>query len=136
MTIEAGFYLLKSADIGFVTAYLIVAFFLSYVIDFTFRYNFWKIENAKKSSMQIVWEVFFQVIISGIFFYIGRNVVSIIRFPFDNLFGLDHSKLKELSSGSILMMFLNIFQQDLQKKTKYYTRTFPMRACKTIKFVP
>ena len=60
-----------------------------------------------------------QIILTGIVAYIGRNVIQLIPFPLDGLYGFIHMRVKEVSSGSLLTSITSMFQLSLQEKISY-----------------
>ena len=56
---------------------------------------------------------------TGIVAYIGRNVIQLIPFPLDGLYGFIHMRVKEVSSGSLLTSITSMFQLSLQEKITY-----------------
>ena len=51
-----------------------------------------------------------------VFAFIGRNLIQIIPFPFDGLFGFDYTNVKEVGAGSILLVFMFTFSASLFNK--------------------
>ena len=94
---------IKIIDIGFtVTIYIILGFISARLID--------KIEGPvnrktvqKKPFYRIVLELMLFFWFVGIFWYIARNIVPLIPFPLDGIFGYDHFKLNPYSGASILV---------------------------------
>jgi hypothetical protein len=96
-----------------ITAYIMAMFcekIFKYIYDDDFK-------NTPRHLLFI--EITIQVVLSGILSYIGRNIITAIPSPLNNICNLDHTKVNELNSGGVLMMFLIIFQPKLQKKIAY-----------------
>jgi hypothetical protein len=53
--------------------------------------------------------------------YFARNFVELIPYPFDNLFGFHHNKVKELSGATAFTFVLLYYQPNLNKMMKYLT---------------
>ena len=64
-------------------------------------------------------EVLFQIILIGIFAYVGRNIVQRIPFPLDETFGFLHKNLKELNAVGFINIFIYSFQYYMQDKLAY-----------------
>lgn len=110
------FYVVKSADICYITLlYLMTAYVLAQINDNIFVAIYGN-DHSKKSKNQLLLEIVIQVSLSGVYSYIGRNFIMEIPSPLHGINNFDHYKVKELNSGAILLMFLIIFQKNLQKK--------------------
>ena len=111
--------LIKIADIGYVTVlFFAVAIAFANLLDYLFVMWFGK-ENEKKSTTRILLELLCQIIFTGIFSYLGRNIIHFVSSPFNGLYGFDHFKVKEVNSGALLTMLMVIFQNSLQDKIIY-----------------
>ncbi len=84
-------------------------------------------ENAdKKSLVRIFMEIIANISIIAIFGYVARNIIGLIPFPFDGLYGYQHSKVKELGGGSVFGFTLFLYQTNLRNKIDYFiNRAFP-----------
>lgn len=110
------FYIIKSLDIGYITTlYLISAYICAYYIDIFFTHVYGD-DHTKKSIEQLFFELVVQVVLTSIVSYIMRNVIVQIGSPFHGVCNFDHYRVKELNSSPILLMFLMLFQKNLQKK--------------------
>lgn len=111
-----SFFLIKSADIGYITfLYMLTAYIFAIYLDLAFVQLFGLDDNLKTKN-QLIFEIFAQVSVSGIISYIGRNIIMEIPSPLHGIDKFDHYRVKELNSGAVLLMFLIIFQKQLQKK--------------------
>ena len=111
--------LIKIADIGYVTVlFFAVAIAFANLLDNLFVMWFGK-ENEKKSTARILFELLCQIVFTGIFSYLGRNIIHFVSSPFNGLYGFDHFKVKEVNSGALLTMLMVIFQNSLQEKIIY-----------------
>ncbi len=109
--------LIKIIDIAFITC---LYFFSGYVgariLDKFFDKFLGKLNKKKHSKQKIIFHILIQVSITGIVSYIGRNLIQMIPFPLDKLYGFNHLKVKEVTSGGLLTGFLVLFQSNLQEK--------------------
>ena len=48
--------------------------------------------------------------------YIIRNIVEVIPFPFDKLYGYEHSRISELKGGAILAFAIIVFMKNFKNK--------------------
>ena len=111
------FYLTKSTDIAYITMlYLIAAYFCAYNLDNIFSNVYDNKTNSKKSKNDLFIEILVQIMITSVVSYAVRNLIMLIPSPLHGVCAFDHYKVKELNSGPILLMFLIIFQKNLQKK--------------------
>jgi hypothetical protein len=69
--------------------------------------------------MTILLELVAQMAFVGIAVYILRNVIELVPFPLDGIYGFDHMKVKELKSGALLSLSVIVFQYNLQSKFLY-----------------
>jgi hypothetical protein len=113
---ELLFRIIKIIDIAYITVlFFIFAYIFGFYINSFFIYIY-GIDYEKKSNFILTLEVLSQIIIIGIVGYIGRNIIENIPFPLDGINGFVHKKVKELTSGSFIIVFLIIFQYDMQDK--------------------
>lgn len=111
------FYLAKSTDIAYITLlYLTSAYFCAYNLDKIFSNIYDKKFSSNKSANNLFVEISVQIMITSIVSYAVRNLIMMIPSPLHGVCAFDHYKVKELNSGPILLMFLIIFQKNLQKK--------------------
>jgi type IV secretory pathway TrbL component len=77
-------------------------------------------QNLKKKPFyRIVLELILFFWFVGIFWYIARNIVPLIPFPFDGIFGYDHFKVKELHSATLFATMLLLMSKNYKIKTDY-----------------
>lgn len=57
--------------------------------------------------------------INGVLIYFARNLVELIPYPFDNYFGFEHKRVKELSGATAFTFVLLYYQPNLNDIMKY-----------------
>lgn len=112
------FRLVKVSDIAYIAVlYFIVGYNAGTLINYVFTSIFGNYE--RKPNYILLMEVLLQIIVIGIFSYIGRNIVQLIPSPFSKINDFDHNRVKELTSGSFLTTFMVMFQYSMQDKLMY-----------------
>jgi hypothetical protein len=125
---EFGLRTVKIMDIGFVTAiYFLLGTFLAKLFD-TLCGDFDEEKEHKKSLVLQTVEIIGMMWLYGIIIYFIRNLVELIPFPFDGLYGFNHRQLKELqNAGVFTFIFLYSQQYFKDKLFAYYNRiTIPI----------
>jgi hypothetical protein len=116
---------IKIIDIIYVTTLnFVIGYYTTVALDKFNNVVFGKVEEkVKYSKSLIMFQVLCQMAITGILLYIEANIVAAIPFPFDNINGYKHFKLSELSSRSLLGVFLITYQKNLQSRISYLQKT-------------
>lgn len=99
------FLLIKIIDLVFiVTIYFIVAFLASLMIRKIMTSIFPDNETNKfLLALEIVLSIVLIVVVS----YFLRNMIQVIPFPLDGIYGFDHHRVKELQGGMLTtLLFL------------------------------
>ena len=77
-------------------------------------------ENLAQSSSGRLLFLFSMVsAIIGVTSYIGRNLVQLIPFPLEGVYGFSHMRVKEVSGGAALTMFLVVFSEPYSQIVTY-----------------
>lgn len=110
---------IKILDIGYITAvYLLLGIILAKMCDMYFG-DFNKYEEEKKPIWQTVIEIILYAWFMGVVVYFIRNIVPLIPFPLNGVYGFDHLKVKEVTSASAFLVTFIYFQENYQAKLKY-----------------
>jgi hypothetical protein len=113
---------IKIIDIGFLTIlYFTIGYIFSYYVN-----KLYEPFNPKQphSNQYIIFlEVCLQLFLIGIMVYIIRNLVALIPWPLDGVFGYDHKRVKELNSGGAALAFGIFYAQDNIKDKMTYIST-------------
>lgn len=107
--------LLKMFDIFLLTAYYFTLAFIAATTIDTFLGKYEDTEDENKSTLRLFSEAIIHTFLLLIVFYLARNLVDLIPFPFDGLYGFQHSRVKE-RGGDVVFVFIVFFYQD------YYTK--------------
>jgi len=109
---------IKMLDIGLIT---VVYFTLGYTLSWSINKIYTEFNpNENPNKLLIFLEVCAQIFIIGVLVYILRNLIMLIPFPLDGIYGYKHARVRELSSGGIALTFGVFFAQDnIQYKLKY-----------------
>lgn len=110
---------IKIIDIGFVTAiYFIIGLILAKLCDKKLG-KFDKKKADKKSIFQHIFELILYLWFIGVIIYIVRNLVPLIPFPLDGIYGFKHLAVKEVTSATVFSVAFIYFQVYYQNKIKY-----------------
>ncbi len=72
--------------------------------------------KSTDSVFKLVVETAIVVGIIAVFAFIGRNLIQLIPFPFDGVFGFNYESVREVTSGAILFVFMVTFSASIQQK--------------------
>jgi len=96
----------------------IFSFFIAKYIDSFFDYIY-GVDYESKNINILYLEALSQIIVLGIISYIIRNIIHLIPFPFEGIYGFQYLRVKEVISPPTVTLFLFIFQYKYQKKLTY-----------------
>ena len=114
---------IKILDIGYITSlYFILGIILAKMCDKYLGKFDEKIEK-KKPIFQSVVELILYLWFISVVVYIVRNVIPLIPFPLNGIYGFDHLKVKEVTSATVFSISFIYFQQYYQEKIKYIFAT-------------
>jgi len=110
---------IKILDIGYITViYFILGLILAKLFD-KYLGKFDKNKEDKKSILRSILELSLYLWFIGIVIYVVRNIVPLIPFPLNGVYGFDHLRVKEVTSATVFIISFMYFQQYYQDKIKY-----------------
>ena len=110
---------IKIIDIGFITAiYSVVGIVLAKVCD-KVNGEFDKEKEDKKPTWQILVEVIFYLWFLGVVIYAVRNIIPLIPFPLDGVYGFKHILVKEVTGAAIFSITFFYFQDYYKNKIEH-----------------
>jgi len=109
---------IKIFDVAMLTIlYFVIGYLFSWIINKMY-YNFDPNDNHIKFVVFL--EICGQVAVLGILIYLIRNLMNILPFPFQGIYGYEHKKVKELQSGGVAVAFGVFYAQDnIKTKLNY-----------------
>lgn len=110
---------IKIIDIGFITAiYSLLGIFLAKVCDMV-NGPFDKEKEDKKPIWKVLFEVILYLWFIGVVIYVVRNVVSLIPFPLEGIYGFKHTRVKELINATMFSITFLYFQKYYHTKVEH-----------------
>lgn len=110
---------IKILDIGYITAiYFVLGIILAKLCDKKLG-KFDEKKASEKSIYRHIFEMILYLWFIGVVIYIIRNLVPLIPFPLDGVYGFQHLKVKELIYATVFPISFLYFQQYYQNKLKY-----------------
>ena len=114
----------KMIDIGFITTiYFIMGAIVANMIT-GYQNKFDSKESDKYSLLKNIFNLVILIWINGVLIYVARNVIEFIPYPFDNYFGFQHKKVKELGAATAFTFVLLYYQPNLNNMMKYLKNRF------------
>ena len=114
--------LIKIIAIAFVTViYSVGGMVITIGTDKYLINNFYDKTNEeleKKSTYRHFGETTAIIALFGVLAYIGRNVLKLIPFPLDGVYGFRYMDVKEVTSGSLILWMLINYSVVLTNKIK------------------
>jgi hypothetical protein len=109
----------KIIDIGYITSiYFIVGAIIANTLT-NLQTTFNSEEEDKKMLISCSLSLIFMVWVNGVLIYVARNLIEMIPYPFNNLFGFKHERLKEIGKATAFTFVLLYFQPNLINKMRY-----------------
>ena len=115
---EAVIRSIKIIDIGILT---ILFFCTGYMLSWLINKMYNNFDSKKEHNKIVVFlEVCGQIFVIGAIIYIIRNLIQLIPFPLEGIYGYQHNKLKEYHSGGIALAFGVFYaQENIKEKLNY-----------------
>lgn len=111
---------IKIIDIGYITTiYFFIAILVARTIDKTLG-PYDKDHDKDKHTLRIAFELIGLIWLVGTTTYITRNIVELIPFPLDGVYGFEHKRVKELGSGAVFVFVVMFFSYHLRAKMEYF----------------
>jgi hypothetical protein len=110
---------IKILDIGFITAiYAVLGIYLAKVCD-NVNGTFDKEKEDKKSTLKILVELILYLWFIGVVTYIVRNIIPLIPFPLDGVYGFKHILVKEVTGATMFSITFFYFQHYYKNKIEH-----------------
>lgn len=114
--------IVRSIKIFAITYFLTLAFITCFIfgkyIDDFFVYLYGT-DYKSKNIIILYLEALSQIIGIAIASYILRNIIQMIPFPFEGIYGFEYLRVKEVTAPITFTLFLFIFQYKYQAKLSY-----------------
>ncbi len=72
--------------------------------------------DMQKSMFRLIVELSLLAGILAVVAYVGRNLLQLIPFPLDGMFGFEYGRVKEYKNATILATYIVLFSQTIQSK--------------------
>jgi hypothetical protein len=110
---------IKIVDIGYITIiYFILGLILAKLCD-KYLGKFDENKENNKSILRSILELSLYLWFIGVIIYVVRNIVPLIPFPLDGMYGFKHLKVKEVTTATVFIISFMYFQEHYQDKIKY-----------------
>ena len=110
---------IKILDIGFITAiYSFLGIFLAKLCD-KVNGRFDKEKEDKKSTWKRVVVLILYLWFLGVVVYIVRNIIPLIPFPLDGVYGFKHILVKEVTVATMFSITFFYFQTYYKSKIEH-----------------
>ena len=121
--IRVPFRFIKILDIGYTTfIYFFLALIIAILLDKIYG-EYDEKKEEKKSILIRTLELFSMIWLNGIIIYFARNIVELIPSPFNNMYGVEHSRLRELNDAYEFDFVLLYNQENLIKRMESFYDT-------------
>ena len=121
--LRVPFRFIKILDIGYTTfIYFLLALIIAILLDKIYG-EYDEKKEEKKSVLIRTLELFSMIWLNGIIIYFARNIVELIPSPFNNMYGFEHSRLRELNDAYVFDFVLLYNQENLIKRMESFYHT-------------
>ena len=115
---------IKIIDIAYITClYFFFGYFIALYSDKYFDEIFY-LNDDYKTKLRLIFEILIQIIFIGIVAYIFRNIIQIIPFPLDGIYGFKHLSVSEVKSGGLLTTFIVLFSMGFQNRLLSFRKKY------------
>ncbi len=115
--LSGAFITAKILDLGLISFYyLILAIVFAISLEFLTKLFEKAFPSKAKTTTRLLFEVGANIFFVAVAFWIIRNVVEKIPFPFEGLGGYKHALLKDTNTSIIATLALILFQTSLTEK--------------------
>ena len=123
---------IKILDFAFIIPiYTLGAVFGAILLD-KYVYKYIKIVNKSniqdETDIQLFTNIVILLLTNTIMAYFLRNLLQKIPFPLENYYGFKHMKVKEVSSGNIILIILLIFSNEIRVYIQELQRRFTKKS--------
>lgn len=109
---------IKMFDIGMLTIYY---FTLGYIFSWLINKLYFNFDaNTAPMKFLLFLEICGQLFIIGVLVYVLRNLIELMPFPLEGIYGYQHSRVRELYSGGVALTFGVFYaQENIKEKLNY-----------------
>jgi len=119
-----AFTITKIGDLIFISFLLFFsALFISVILNRICK-SLYPTRTTKTVTVSFISEIVFRITFIIVMCYIFRNLVQEIPSPFDGYNGFNHLKVKEISSGTLLITLVFFFQNNLRNDASFLGNEF------------
>lgn len=115
---------IKILDIGYITAiYFTLGLVCATIVD-NYLGKFDEKKEKRKTLLRSTVELLLHLWLIGIVTYLVRNIIPMIPFPLEGIYGFQHIRVKEVSSASMFSVAFLLFQKYYQAQVKYVISSY------------
>jgi len=114
---------IKIFDIGYITVLnFIFGYFVGLILSKFITFN--EEEYKRKSLFKQFFEIIVLFFLIGILTYFIRNIIEMIPFPLDGLYGFQHFKVKELNKAMVFTYIIMYSLSDIRDRLVIFDQHF------------
>lgn len=115
---------IKILDIGYITAvYFALGLVCATIVD-NYLGKFDEKKEKQKTLLRSTIELLLHLWVTGVIIYIVRNIIPLIPFPLEGIYGFEHRRVKEVSSAAMFAVAFLLFQKYYQAQVKYVVAAY------------
>lgn len=117
---------IKILDIAYISVlYFFLGHYIAKILDYIYNKYLGVIDpNKKYNQLILIIELIFQMAVTGIIVYFGRNLIPLIPFPLNKYNGFNHMKVKEVTGAALLSTFMVMFQINMASRITYLKNNY------------